>query len=173
MTSRKSFINELQASWNIIRLSEIQINDLQEFVHNFNEFFLLCEGEIGSAEGLLKACPPSKNIRKDKFILGVYDGKKLKGVIDLIRDYPADGIWTIGYFLIHPASRGNHMGYNFIKDVEKSLIHQSAVKLRCGVQEQNINALRFWLKCDFEIVDKILETLGKSKHLTYILEKSL
>lgn len=173
MTSCESFINELQASWPIIRLSEAQIKDLEEFMHYFDDFFLLCEGEIGSAEGLLKACPPSKNVTRDKFVLGIYDDRKLKGVIDLIRNYPSDDIWTIGYLLIHPAYRRSHIGYNFIKDLEESLMHQGAIKLRCGVQEQNINALNFWIKCEFQIVGKTLETLGKSNHSTYILEKNL
>lgn len=173
MANCESFINELQASRTIIRLSEAQIKALEEFIHYFDDFFLLCEGEIGSAEGLLKICPPSRNVSRDKFVLGIYDDEKLKGVVDLIRNYPSDGIWTIGYLLIHPTHRGNHMGYNLIKDLGKSLVHQGAAKLRCGVQEQNISALKFWIKCEFKIVGKIFETLGKSSHLTYILEKDL
>ena len=47
---------------------------------------MLCEGVKPSAESILTVCPPSKNITKDKFCLGVYKAESLVGFIDLIKD---------------------------------------------------------------------------------------
>lgn len=171
--SPEPFVHELQEQWKVIQLTDTEIQDLEWFIQNFDDFFMLCEGDKGSAQGLLTCSPPSIDPEKDKFVLGIYEEKKLIGAIDVIRNYPLEGVWTIGYLLIHPAYQRKRVGYNFMKALEKALMNQNAIKLRCGVQEQNPNALKFWLKCNFKIIDRIQETLGKSTHHTHVLEKSL
>lgn len=162
------FILKLKKAWDIRLLTSDHVNEIESFIALFNDFFQLCEGENGTGLKILTACPPSKVIHTDKFVLGLYDGPTLIGLIDIIRDYPKKGIWTIGYLLIHPKYRSQGLGSRFIKALEKTL---RPSKLRCVVQEQNIRALVFWKSNGFLITSQKKDTLGKLVNVTYILEK--
>ncbi len=41
----------------------------------------------------------------EKMVLGLFDGPCLIGVLDLLKDYPAEGVWYLGLMLIEPARR--------------------------------------------------------------------
>lgn len=92
----------------------------------------------------------------------------LIGLLDIIRDYPQTGIWTIGYVLIHPKHQGKKLGSTFIHDLGIIL---KPFKMRCVVQKQNVRALRFWLENGFLMTSETLEKLGKLESMTYVLEK--
>lgn len=166
MLKELPFFSKLK-KWDIRLLSADSLDDIQQFIQLFDDFFELCEGEKGSAVGILSACPPSKNIDKDKFVLGIYKHNNLIGMLDIIRDYPKKKIWTIGYFLIHPNYRNLGIGGNLIRDLRDSL---QKITLRCIVQKQNERALKFWRANGFIIVNQIEEKLGPLINTTYILE---
>ena len=92
----------------------------------------------------------------------------LIGLLDIIRDYPQTGIWTIGYILIHPKHQGKKLGSTLIHDLGKNL---KPSKMRCVVQKQNVRVLRFWLESGFLITSETRKKLGKLESLTYDLEK--
>lgn len=165
---KPDFILKLEKAWDLRLLTSDSANEIGSFIGLFNDFFQLCEGENGSWKGILNACPSSKNIHRDKFILGIYDKHKLIGLLDIIRDYPEAGTWTIGYLLIDPKYRNQGLGSKFIKDLETSL---NPCKLRCVVQKQNDRALDFWKSNGFLITSQTKDTLGKLENVTYILEK--
>lgn len=162
------FILRLKKEWNIRLLTSDYSNEIESFIGLFNDFFQLCEGGNGSGSAILNACPPSKNIHKDKFVLGLYDESALIGLVDILRDYPEKEIWTIGYLLIHPKYRSHGLGSKFIKDLERAL---SPSKLRCVVQQQNVRAFDFWKSNGFLITSQKKDTLGKRVNVTYVLEK--
>lgn len=166
--SGADLILKLENTWNLRSLTFDYVNEIESFIELFNDFFQLCEGQNGSGSEILNACPPSKDIHKDKFVLGLYNNLTLIGLLDIIRDYPEKGIWTIGYFLIHPKYRGQGLGSKFIKVLEKTLITS---KLRCVVQKQNVSALAFWKSNGFLITDQKKDVLGKLLNVTYVLEK--
>ena len=113
---KPDFLLQLKKVWNTHLLTSDNANEIESFIELFNDFFQLCEAENGSVSGILNACPPSKDIHKDKFVLGLYDGHTLIGLVDILRDYPQNGVWTIGYLLIHPKYRCQGLGSKFIKD---------------------------------------------------------
>jgi ribosomal protein S18 acetylase RimI-like enzyme len=163
----------LKKNWDTRILTLDNKEEAQKFIGLFEDFFQLCEGESGSAQGLLQACPSSKNPEKDKVVLGIYKQDQIIGLIDLIQDYPIINTWTIGYFLIHPDFRSQNIGTKFMEDLEKCLQKDKIHKLRCVVQNQNPRALSFWLNKGFKCVKEIQETLGALYNATYILEKKI
>lgn len=154
-------------------LSDSDLIVLQAFIDLFDDFFVLCEGVKGSAEEILKVCPPSKDLLQDKLVLGIYDNKYLIGLIDLIQNYPDEGTWTIGYLLIHPNYRSQRKGSSIVEDLASALHQVQGKKMRCGVQEQNPRALNFWKKNGFNVLKSIQENLGSLKNNTYVLERRL
>src|SRR6266704_116523 len=62
------------------------------------------------AQDLARALPPGKEY-DDKFLLGIFAGpQELVGVLDVIRDYPAQGEWWLGVLMLDPARRGQGLG---------------------------------------------------------------
>ena len=163
------FLSRLKEKWEIRFLSLIDIDEIQEFVALFNDFFELCEGQPGSARGILTSCPPSKNIIDDKFLLGIYNQNKLIGLLDLIQNYPENEIWTIGYLLIHPDHRSKGIGAQLVSDLYEAI---TPIKMRCIVQKQNEKALSFWISNGYHIVDQKEDALGHLLNIQYILEKT-
>ena len=166
-------INRLNKHWQIQLLSNADVNQLQEFLNAFDDFFLACEGEKGSATSILSACTSNKDIRKDKHVLGICEKEKLIGMIDLLQNYPTNGTWTIGYLLIHTDYRGKHIGSLLIEDLCKILKEKGILCLRCIVQDQNQKALAFWLNNGFIITNSIKQSLGSLISLSKVLEKKL
>jgi ribosomal protein S18 acetylase RimI-like enzyme len=93
--------------------------------------------------------------------------------VDLIKDYPSPGVWTMGYFLVHPEFRRQLIGTSFLGYLQVRVKLEQGATLRCCVQEQNPGALKFWQWADFIIVDKIQSELGKKINPTFILERDL
>ena len=147
--------------------------ELQEFLNRFQDFFQLCEGTKPSALELLTVCPASKNPAKDKFVMGFYDHGNLIGILDIIRDYPENFTWTIGYLMVHPILQSQGTGSSIINDLQQSLAHGDIRKLRCAVQSQNPRALGFWQKNGFTVIGEIQETISDTSNPTFILEKTI
>lgn len=156
--------------YEIRNLGEKNFHEIQSFLNLFDDFFILCEGEKGTATGLLSACPPGKDVKSDKILTGIYSNKVLIGIIDLIKDYPEDGVWTIGYLLIHPTYRNQKIGSDIIDAISRM---KNIKKLRCVVQSQNPRALRFWQKLGFIATSTRKEKLGGIRNNVFILEKEV
>jgi ribosomal protein S18 acetylase RimI-like enzyme len=157
----------------IRRLSKSNIDELQPFLENFNDFFMLCEGVEASAASMLSACPPSKNINMDKLCLGIYLSDDLIGFIDLIKDYPLDEVLTIGYLLVHPSYQSLKLGVILVDSLVVWAAQQKFKKLTLLVQKQNQRALSFWQKNQFQIVETLKGKLGEKVNFTDILERIL
>ena len=114
--------------------------------------------------------PFLQNISKDKILLGLYDGNTLIGLIDIIKIYPEECTWTIGYLLIHPSCRNKSIGSNLINAIID--IYRTR-KLRCVVQNQNTRALKFWKHNGFFVTKTITEHSDNIEDITFILEKEL
>lgn len=152
------------------KLGEDDINQIQDFLNLFDDFFLLCEGEKGSAKSLLAVCPPDKDLLTDKIVIGFYAEDVLIGIVDLIKNYPEEGIWTIGYLLIHPAYRNQKIGSYILNMISNT---KDIKRLRCVVQAQNPRALSFWENNEFLITSKAKQHLGTLESDIFILEKWL
>jgi GNAT superfamily N-acetyltransferase len=154
----------------IKKIDHSTCEELQTFLDHFKDFFMLCEGVSPSATNVLQACPISKDISQDKLCLGIYKDTVFIAFIDIIKNYPTQNVLTIGYFLIHPSYRLLGLGSKIIHFLTQWTFDQGFTKLRLSVQSQNLKALAFWQKNDFNIVKKIKEELGKKTNETYILE---
>ncbi len=169
----KKILETLNQKWSCKNITINEAEDIQFFLILMDDFFQLCEGKSCSADELLQACPSTSNIKTDKFVLGIYKDKTLIGIMDLIQNYPKNGVWTIGYLLIHPKYQGHEIGSNFLRDLQICLKNDKVLKLRCVVQSQNPKALCFWQKNNFVIEKEIQQDLGKLINRTFILEKTL
>ena len=134
---------------------------------------MLCEGMVkGSANSILTACPASKDILKDKLCLGAFKENILVAFVDLIKNYPSEGVLTIGYLLVHPSCQSIGLGSRLIEIISQWALKHDFTKLRLGAQEQNGRALSFWQKNSFSVIKTIEEKLESRTNQTYVLERS-
>lgn len=157
----------------IHKLDRVNATELQYFLDLFDDFFILCEGVEASVEGVLSACPPLKEINRDKFCLGAYKSGQLIAFIDFIKDYPVDKTLTLGYLLVHPSYQSDGLGTILVNAISDWAVDQRFRILRVAVQRQNPRALNFWLKNNFKITSTIEEKLGNKHNLTDVLELTL
>jgi ribosomal protein S18 acetylase RimI-like enzyme len=147
--------------------------ELQGFLIHLDDFFYLCEGIKGSAQDILTQGPKKLDVRSDKCVLGLYEASQLFGLVELVRNYPKDNVWTIGYFLIHPAWRGSGVGSSLIETFVDFAALQGVKKVRCITQEQNPKALTFWKRHGFEVESVMRQHLGNLTNQVYCLERVL
>lgn len=140
--------------------------ELQDFLVHLDDFFYLCEGVRASPQNILTRGPDNLDVTSDKCVMGVYDDSQLFGLVDLVRKYPKEKVWTIGYFLIHPAWRNGGIGSRFIETLVDFAALNGVEKVRCVVQEQNSRALSFWRRHRFAIESVTRQQFGsKTNHV--------
>ncbi len=94
----------------------------------------------------------------DVLKLGVREGVaggRLVGLMEAVRDYPAEGAWYLGLLLLEPESRGRGLGRAVARAFEAWAAGQGARRLVLSVILENRRALRFWRGLGFEVTRKL------------------
>ncbi len=100
------------------------------------------------------ALPQGKSY-EDKLLIGVFGGfDELIGVLDVIRDHPESGEWSLGLMLLDSGWRGRGVGEKTYRAFERWAAESGARRIRLGVVEQNEGGYRFWQRMGFETVDR-------------------
>lgn len=113
-------------------------------------------------EGLreaMKSLPPRKTA-SDKYFLGLFDGARLVGVLDLIRAYPREGMAFIGWFMLDARYQGRSLGRRLIGELLTSLKAQGIGEVRLGRVQGNPQSERFWHACGFSETGDTYDTDG-------------
>src|SRR3546814_15894254 len=90
----------------------------------------------------------------------------LYAIAAILRDYPRDGTWYLGFMIVDAAQRGRGVGRSIYSTVESWAAARGATAIRLAVLEANEAAERFWLYLGF-IAYRPLgpETFHKRPHL--------
>jgi myo-inositol-1(or 4)-monophosphatase len=145
---------------------------LQALCERATDYFELVMGRPpgpAEAQSLYMALPEGKTY-DHKLLLGVFHDIKLIGVVDLIRDHPHPGTWTLGLLLLDPLHRGRGLGRAIVHALEDWVRQQGATKLRIDVARQNVRALHFWRHLGFQLVAATNATMNDSM---FHLERSM
>lgn len=137
----------------VARLSPADEEIVQALYERCSDYHLLEEGtptRPGAARHLLTALPPGKQ-PDIKYVLGFHgaDGG-LVGVLDLIRDFPAEGEWWIGLLMLDPAVRGTGVGERIFRSAARAIAGRGGTTIYLGVLEANPAAQRFWRRRGFQ-----------------------
>ncbi len=137
-----------------VRLDEGRRDELQDFYESCRDYVELITGTAPGpreADELLTELPRGKR-PEDKFVVGLFDAPgHLVGVLDVIRDYPAEDEGYVGLLLFGPSSRGRGLGERVYRRLEEWVRAQGGRAIHLIVQEQNPGALRFWKRMGFEV----------------------
>ena len=101
----------------------------------------------------MKALPPQKNY-DDKYYIGFFEDNLLVANMDLILEYPTEGIAFIGFFMTNVQYQNKGIGSNIIREVCNYLKQLRYKKVRLGVDKGNPQSFAFWSKNGFYVVSE-------------------
>ncbi len=141
--------------YSVENLKKDSMNDIQNFCERCNDYFILDQGKEADRDvggNILEALPPEKGY-DDKFVLGVYNvDNRMIGLIDIIKSYPTENEWMLGFLLIDPDERNKGLG----KLLHQGLIYwiksQNGEKIRIGVLEENKKGFKFWQDLGYKLI---------------------
>ena len=155
-------INKLSDVYAVRLLTEADIHGIYALCRQNPLYYRHCPPFV-TEEGIrqdMEALPPGK-APEDKFYIGWFDKDKLVAVMDLIRAYPDEKTWFIGFFMTDVSIQGKGVGSRIIEDLCKVLADDGAEHLRLCWVDGNPQAEHFWHKNAF------METGATSKTKEY------
>ncbi|OYT87948.1 MAG: GNAT family N-acetyltransferase [Burkholderiales bacterium PBB3] len=159
-------------------LSEEQIPTLQALFEANPDYFLSVNGlppGPTEAQREFEELPPSHLSYGARWFAGVFDqADALRGVIILVSDLAAKGVWHTALFFLERSLRGTGAANELHRALEATARKQGAQWLRLGVVAGNLRAERFWSKCGYKEVRTRahINAAGEAK-ITNVLVKSL
>ena len=128
-----------------LQLEDIDL--LQVLLENSPDYSQLVTGlppGSSAAYSLLTETPEGKT-PDDKLVIGLSTERQdLIGVLDIIRDYPAQHDWWVGLLLLDPAYRGRGLGQQVFRAFEQWAGKHDARRICLGVVEANQRAYQLW-----------------------------
>lgn len=146
---------------------------LQAVIEKCTDYFELVTGlPPGPAEAnsTFMVVPEGKGY-EDKLLLGIYKDGQLVGYLDVIRDYPQHGTWSLGLMMLIPECRNRGLGRQVYQSFERWAASQGAVQMRLGVVAQNTGAYRFWQRLGFDTVERKRMTFGRQENDVSVMVK--
>lgn len=139
------------ASYTTRLLGPPDLASLQSLFDRCLDYFEIATGSGAhpdEAQRAFVAGPPSKEV-SDKRIVGVFQDDVLVGVLDALKDWPEDGVWTMGMLLIDPAHRGNGLGTRVLDAYEAWCGSQESRTFRTAVVAHHDRGARFLEGCGY------------------------
>jgi len=126
-------------------LAPPDIQRLQRLFDRCTDYFRIATGAPAVPEEATRAFvagPPSKEV-SDKRIVGILQDETLVGVLDSIKDWPSDGVWTMGMLLIDPDHRGKGLGSKVLEEFEGWSASEGAKAFRTALVSHHAEGARF------------------------------
>jgi GNAT superfamily N-acetyltransferase len=97
--------------------------------------------------------PPPHLSFRERWVLGVFDAAgALVGVVLVLSDLGAPGVWHLALFLLATALRGRGIAAALYVAMESWAITGGALWMRLGVVTANARGRRFWERCGYRTV---------------------
>ena len=140
--------------YEITALTKLNFEQAFEVYENNSDFFLLTQGNNATIESSIndiEALPPNCTIEQ-KIYVGIWKNGKIIGVMDLIEKYPNEAAFWIGLLLIHGDMHSKKIGSTIVNAVLNAAEAGGYKSAQLGVIENNVGAITFWQKHEFDIV---------------------
>ena len=145
------------------------VTELQELLERCEDFEVLVTGhppDPHAAADLLIEVPPDHPLR-DKFVIGVWTDDGLTAAIEVLRDFPEPHVWYLGLLLVAPEARGSGLGARIVEALKTWIRSHDGRTIRLVTQDQNPDALRFWLAQGFvQIGTATQELMDRTNQVT-------
>jgi GNAT superfamily N-acetyltransferase len=159
-----------------IELTGADAKDVASLYSRCAEYFLLQDGAASTlvdAQELFTDVPPEKNVC-NQTVLGWKGTDGLFAIAAILRDYPHDGAWYLGFMIVDAVQRGRGVGRLIYSKVEDWVVARGATEIRLAVLEANEAGERFWRSLGFSEVRRVgPDTFKKRSHRRIELNRHL
>jgi len=138
-------------------LSEADVLEVADLYDRCADYFLLQDGTastLADAKELFTDVPPEKDA-DDQTVLGWRDDGGLYAIAAILRDYPREGTWYLGFMMVDAARRGQGLGRSIYGAIEEWATMRGAAEIRLAVLEANEAGERFWRSLGFGEVRRV------------------
>lgn len=132
-------------------LTRDDAGDVADLYARCADYFMLQDGKpatLADAVQLFSDVPEEKSAA-DQTILGWRAGNGLMAVAAILRDYPSDEVWYLGFMIVDSAARGQGVGRSLYDSIKQWAVKRGAREMRLAVLEVNEPAERFWRSLGF------------------------
>ncbi len=139
-------ISELSSEYQVRHLTEADISDVYNLSRTNRRYYrnLQMKPSKQNLTAVISDVPEGSD-PKDKHFVGFYDQEgSLAAVLDLITGYPEKNDAYIGWFMVDADRQGQGVGSQLIADVRAAMKGEGYDYLALGVEEPNVDAIRFW-----------------------------
>lgn len=127
-------------------LTESDAGEVADLYARCTDYFMLQDGEpatLADAIELFRDVPEEKSA-VDQIVMGWQGENGLMAVAAILRDYPSDSVWYLGFMIVDAAARGRGIGRSIYDTIEQWAVDRGAQEIRLAVLEVNGAAERFW-----------------------------
>lgn len=141
-----------------------------------SDYFAMAEDKIPddtNVQDFFEELPPNYSL-KDKILLGIYNDNQLIGVIDILLRYATEEEMMLGFLLLHPDFRRQHLGLWAHEQILKIAQQYQAKYLRIGVVTQNKKGLAFWQKLGYQEIKRTEpRQFGNRENIVIVMRLSI
>lgn len=148
-------VEALSDAFAVRRLSEADVERVYDVCRG-NKIFYAYHPPFVTRESILEdmaALPPGKSV-EDKYFVGFFARDALVAIMDLILDYPREGVAFIGLFMMDSKYQGRGVGSKIIGACMRALHRAGFHTVRLGVDRGNPQSSAFWKKNGFRAVSE-------------------
>lgn len=146
-------------------LTEHDVADVADLYARCTDYFMLQDGEpatLADAIELFRDVPEEKSAA-DQIIMGWRGENGLIAVAAILRDYPSDGVWYLGFMIVDLATRGKGLGRSVYNTIQQWAADRGAQEMRVAVLEANEAADRFWRSIGYTELRRVGPHMFKSR----------
>lgn len=169
----KAFFFKDRKIWIRLLNPKQDLDALNKFCVQNSEFFDFQSGKdahLMAAEEIMTELPPGKQMI-DKSIWGAFEQDRLLAIIEGTADYPKNGIWYLGLFIIDDCLKKTGFSSGYYHYFEKTLLSCNVDIIRIAVLADNSIALNFWLKTGFIEIERKEKTFCHQNRNLIVMEK--
>lgn len=142
------------ADYAVRPLQAAQVPLLQALYDANPEYFVTVTGRPAgpaAAQAEFDDAPPPHLGYRERWLAGVFDRRDgtLQGVLQMLSDFIAPGVWHLGLLLVATRLHGHGAGAQVYAGFEAWAVRGGARWLRLGVVVGNTRAERFWQRQGF------------------------
>jgi ribosomal protein S18 acetylase RimI-like enzyme len=128
---------------------------LQALLESDSDFFKIANDKPpgpGEAKSLLNDLPEAKG-NYGKFVYAVFDHSgALVAVFDLVRGYPDDRTWFLGFLFVAPDNRNMGLGSHLLEAIGAHVKQSGGAAIRLGVVRENLRARALYDRTGFRFL---------------------
>ncbi|HWS71981.1 MAG TPA: GNAT family N-acetyltransferase [Thermoanaerobaculia bacterium] len=160
--------------YDVASLTREDLLELQSFLERCSDFYELCEAgpTPPNAAELELTEIPAGYAAHDHFVFCIRDGGAIVALLNVLRNYPRERQWWLGFQVVDPIHRGQRLGEKIFRAAEEWMTAEGAEVIQLGVSEHNAGADRFWRRMGFvETERQPYTTVRKTQAMITLMRK--